>query len=175
MEKTIEKNKSQIYNSLYKNGYSNFKLDILEYCEDKHLVVKREQHYIDKIKPEYNILKFAGSRLGLIHSQFSKDLMKKNHTGKGKSISPDIISQRIITRSNGELTIVLNNNNGQSSSFISTRKAAEFIGVHHSYLAKSIKNNKFYLGRGFLVYKSFTCLDDIYSSEAYKVAKNKQR
>ena len=73
------------------------------------------------------------------------------------------------------------NNNGHSSSFISIRKAAEFIGVRrsylpkdgwgrYSYLAKSIINNKFYLGRGFLVYKSFTSLEDIYSSEAYKVA-----
>lgn len=144
----------------------------MEYCEDKDLVVKREQYYIDKIKPEYNILKFAGSRLGLIHSQISKDLMKKNSTLRGKIISPDIIAKRITTRSNGELTIVLNND-GSSSSFISMRKAAEFIGIHHSYLAKSMEKNKFYLGRGFLVYKSFTSLEDIYSSEEYKEAKNK--
>lgn len=44
--KTIETSKSKIYNALYKNGYSKFKLDILEYCEDKDLVVKREQYYI---------------------------------------------------------------------------------------------------------------------------------
>lgn len=61
----------------------------------------------------------------------------------------------------------------ESSSFISMRKAAEFIGIHHSYLAKSMEKNKFYLGRGFLVYKSFTSLEDIYSSEEYKEAKNK--
>jgi hypothetical protein len=50
--KIIEKSQSKIYNSLFKNGYSNFKLDILEYCEDKHLVVEREQYYIDIIKSE---------------------------------------------------------------------------------------------------------------------------
>lgn len=31
LEKITKKDKSKIYNSLFKNGYSNFKLEILEY------------------------------------------------------------------------------------------------------------------------------------------------
>jgi group I intron endonuclease len=42
-------------------------LDILEYC-DISTVIEREQYYLDKLKPEYNILKIAGSRLGCKHS-----------------------------------------------------------------------------------------------------------
>lgn len=43
-----------IYRALLKYGYSNFSLDILEYCEPD-LLIKREQYYVDLFKPEYNI------------------------------------------------------------------------------------------------------------------------
>jgi group I intron endonuclease len=49
-----------IHRALLKYGYSNFRLDILEYCVPNELI-KREQYYIDLIKPEYNILKKAGA------------------------------------------------------------------------------------------------------------------
>jgi group I intron endonuclease len=45
-----------IHRALLKYGYSNFSLDIIEYCGPNELI-KREQYYIDLIKPEYNILK----------------------------------------------------------------------------------------------------------------------
>lgn len=50
-------------------------MEILEYCESKD-VIKREQYYLDKFKPEYNILKIAGSRLGSQHTEATKDKMK---------------------------------------------------------------------------------------------------
>jgi group I intron endonuclease len=56
--------RSAIYSALLKHGYSNFGVDILEYCEPNKLIT-REQHYIDLLKPKYNICKTAGSRLGL--------------------------------------------------------------------------------------------------------------
>ncbi len=43
-----------IRRALLKYGYSNFSLDILEYCESDVLIT-REQYYIDLLKPEYNI------------------------------------------------------------------------------------------------------------------------
>ena len=54
------RNNSKIYRSLIKNGYSNFKLEILEYCE-VDILLEREQYYLDRFNPEYNILKIAGS------------------------------------------------------------------------------------------------------------------
>jgi len=57
-----------ICKALLKNGYSKFELKILEYCY-KTDVIKREQHYIDLLNPEYNILKIAGSTLGFRHSK----------------------------------------------------------------------------------------------------------
>lgn len=54
------KTKSLIYTAILKYDYSKFKLDILEYCDPAELLV-REQYYLDLLKPEYNILKIAGS------------------------------------------------------------------------------------------------------------------
>jgi group I intron endonuclease len=56
-----------IYKALQKHGYSNFSLEILEYCEPDQTVLK-EQEYIDLLKPEYNINPTAGSSLGYKHS-----------------------------------------------------------------------------------------------------------
>lgn len=58
---------SLIARALIKYGYSNFQLEILEYCEPSNCI-DREQYYIDLLKPEYNILKTAGSKLGSKHS-----------------------------------------------------------------------------------------------------------
>jgi len=44
-----------IYRAILKYGYSNFSIDILEYCEPA-LLKNREQYYIDLLKPEYNII-----------------------------------------------------------------------------------------------------------------------
>lgn len=60
------KNYSVIYSSLFKNGYSNFKLEILEYC-DSSIVRDRENYYIERLNPEFNILNNAGS--GYKHSE----------------------------------------------------------------------------------------------------------
>ena len=56
MKRILNKGSSGIYKALLKYGYKNFILDIVEYCEPSQLI-KREQYYIDKVKPEYNILK----------------------------------------------------------------------------------------------------------------------
>jgi DNA-binding protein Fis len=63
---------------------------------------------------------------------------------------------------------VVNNITGENKTFVSLRKAAEYLGINQSYLAKSIKEQKFYFGRDFLVYKSLTNLEEIIESEAYK-------
>jgi group I intron endonuclease len=45
-----------IYRALLKYGYSNFSLEILEYC-DINILREKEQYYIDLLRPEYNINK----------------------------------------------------------------------------------------------------------------------
>ena len=58
--KHISRNMMTINKALLKYGYSNFKLEILEYTTpDK--VFKSEQHFLDLLKPNYNMLKQAGT------------------------------------------------------------------------------------------------------------------
>jgi len=54
--------------ALFKYGYSNFSLEILEYCLVSDLL-KREDYYIKQLKPDYNILQEAGSSLGYKHTE----------------------------------------------------------------------------------------------------------
>jgi group I intron endonuclease len=61
----------RINRALVKYGYSNFSLTILEYCSISDLTM-REQYYFQKLEPQYNILKIAGSSLGFIHSAETK-------------------------------------------------------------------------------------------------------
>ncbi len=70
-----------IYKVLLAHGFVNFRLEILEYCKPSELI-KTEQHYIDLLKPEYNILKIAGSRLGAKHSEQVKAKIKAGALGR---------------------------------------------------------------------------------------------
>ena len=79
-----------INKALLKYGYSSFSLYILEYCDGstKENIIKREQYYIDLLKPEYNILKIAGSSLGFKHTEESLAKMigeKKSYVRKKRS------------------------------------------------------------------------------------------
>jgi len=69
-----------ISKALLKHGYSNFTFEILEYCEPSN-VIAREQHFIDLFKPEYNILKTAGSSFGYKHTEDTlAKLRARRHT-----------------------------------------------------------------------------------------------
>ena len=60
-----------ISRALIKYGYANFSVSILEYCDKSDLLVK-EQYYFDRLNPQYNILKIAGSSQGYKHTDESK-------------------------------------------------------------------------------------------------------
>ncbi len=75
-----------IYKALEKYGHANFNLKILEYCLVNDLMV-REQYYLDTLKPDYNILTYAGSSRGYRHTEASKELMSSSR--KEWSFSPD--------------------------------------------------------------------------------------
>lgn len=64
-----------------KYGYSEFRLEILEYC-NREDTIKREQYFLDYLKPEYNILKIAGSRLGFKVSDYTKTKISATLTGR---------------------------------------------------------------------------------------------
>nr|YP_010836061.1 hypothetical protein QLP54_mgp05 [Phyllosticta yuccae]WGC90076.1 hypothetical protein [Phyllosticta yuccae] len=84
--KHLIKNNMSIYKALLKYGHSKFSLEILEYC-DLNSVIEREQYYIDFFKPEYNILKVAGSPLGYKHTP--EAIKKLILLGTGRKISEE--------------------------------------------------------------------------------------
>ena len=79
---------SLICKALLKYGYKGFRLEILEYCPSS-IVLDREQFYIDKLNPEYNILKIAGSNLGYKHSEDSLKLM--SDASKSRNASEEVL------------------------------------------------------------------------------------
>jgi group I intron endonuclease len=47
---TSLKNIMLVYKAILAHGYSNFSLEILEYCEpDKIIILEREQYYLDLV------------------------------------------------------------------------------------------------------------------------------
>jgi hypothetical protein len=64
LENEVKKNNSRIYKDLIKNGYSEFRLEIIEYCESD-ILIEVEQYYLDTLKLEYNIKKKQGPYMDL--------------------------------------------------------------------------------------------------------------
>jgi group I intron endonuclease len=70
-----------IYKAISKYGLENFTLEILEYCS-KDTTIEKEQYYLDKLQPEYNLLKKAGSIFGFKHSLSSRKKMSELALGR---------------------------------------------------------------------------------------------
>lgn len=63
---TSKKGSKIVQNAVAKYGITNFAFVVLEFLENKkELILSREQYYIDYLQPVYNILKVAGSVIGL--------------------------------------------------------------------------------------------------------------
>lgn len=80
------------WNQLSKNKHCNkilqnsfnvgkvFSVRVIEECNCDKLI-EREQHYIDNLSPEYNILKIAGSCLGVKRSEATRNKISKSLLG----------------------------------------------------------------------------------------------
>ena len=123
LKSKIKKDNSLIYRALLKHGYSNFNLEILEYCS-KTSLINREQYYLDLLKPEYNICKIAGSMLGFKHSAKTLLKFKNRDTGTGYE------------------TMIINEEKNIKKTYSSLRTAAKSIGVSHTTLIRYYNKNK---------------------------------
>lgn len=96
--KHLYKSKTSIHLALLKYGYSNFSLEIIEYC-DINILLLREQYYIDLLIPEYNILQIAGSSLGYKHNQNTLNLFKnkRNVSEESKKLLSKAAIGRILS------------------------------------------------------------------------------
>jgi group I intron endonuclease len=74
-----------LQNAINKYNLQDFIFIVFEYCEPKDLI-SQEQFYLDALKPQYNILKTAGSSLGYKHTKESLIKMSITHQGYSHSI-----------------------------------------------------------------------------------------
>lgn len=157
---------SLISKALLKYGYVGFRLEILEYCPSS-LVLAREQFYLDKFKPEYNILKIAGSNLGYKHSEASLKLMSlasksrneleevlefKREVMLGRNFSKDHLDRMAKNNPFRVSIILFNTETGKREEFTSMTQAALFLGVHMTTVKRYLINNKPY--KGYMITKS---------------------
>jgi hypothetical protein len=112
-----------INKALLKYGYSEFKLEILEYCNPKELAI-REQYYMDHLYPEYNVLKTAYSSLGYKHTE--KTLVKIHSNLKRLNLSKSI------------KVVVTNLENNLSTEYASLTEAAKSLNTNKTLLKEYI-------------------------------------
>jgi len=102
--KRLNSSKMLINNALKKYGYSNFSLEILEYCSSSELL-ERENYYIKILKPEYNILKEARSSLGYKHSEealLKMSAIRKNLSDEARQNLSSAATGRILSEETKE-------------------------------------------------------------------------
>jgi len=136
-----------IYKAILKHGHSNFTLEIFEYCTPSE-AVKREQHYLDLFKPEYNILPTAGSSLGYKHTEetlakFRARVQTPEHKAKLKEHLASISASKEHSERSRKRMLKINELKGnpvevfdvktnKTSVYTSARQAAKAIGCVHS-------------------------------------------
>ena len=138
-----KRNNSAIYRAILKYGISEFRFEILEHCEAEYLL-EREQFYIDKLKPEYNILKFAGNRKGFFHSEATKELQRAAKLGV--VLSEETKLKMSTSNVKSVSVIVTNQQTNEVHEFSTMRKAAAFLGTSHSQITSYIKSKKLFRG-----------------------------
>nr|UYL26222.1 GIY-YIG endonuclease [Cordyceps militaris] len=144
LKSELLKNNSLIYKALLKYGYENFRLDILEFCDPKFILV-REQFYLDNLNLEYNTLKTAGSLLGFKHSNETKKKLSGSKLGK-----PFLgnIENSYSNRKSIKIE-VKNIYTNEILYFVSIRRTALFLDVHYSYISRCLTKD------GFCKYKDY--------------------
>lgn len=79
MNKGIHENK-HLQRSWEKYGEDCFYFSVLEICGPEDLL-GREQHHLEALLPEYNVLKNAGNHLGMKHSDETRRKMSEARMG----------------------------------------------------------------------------------------------
>jgi NUMOD1 domain len=126
--------------ALLKYGFSNFSLEILEYCNSED-TLKREQYYLDFLKPEYNIVGIAGSTLGYKHSEESLKKMRDF------ILSDEVMARKKLATKNATavkmIPILVNKTKtGDTQEYKSLSAASNALGVSKSAVSQALINNK---------------------------------
>ena len=133
--------------ALLKYGYSNFSLVILEYCKEEDVIVK-ENYYFKLLTPEYNILQFARSSKGYIHTEEAKKKMSAMRKLR-KQDSEDTRSKRSLSNPLNIKVEVTDIENNTTIVYHSMGEVARTLNVHPSAIHYNLNsvNRKPFKGR----------------------------
>ena len=121
-----------------KYGEDNFFFTIWEECEPDQLLI-REQYWMDRLKPEYNICKIAGSCLGRKDTEATK---------KKKSISRLGIKLSFETRKKMSVAATGRNHSVVTKNKMSLSHKGHIVSLEtREKLAIGAMGNKHFLGR----------------------------
>jgi group I intron endonuclease len=163
--------------AINKYNTQDFIFVIFEYC-DIEILISREQFYLDALSPEFNILKIAGSSLGLKHSKETLALMREakkgdkhpmfgrtgdkhpmfgilgeNHHFYGKNHTPETLTKLSLAKGGG-IIFVYDIQDTLVNTFSSARKAAEHFNSNHSTILKYVKNENLFRGKWRLTFSA---------------------
>lgn len=148
---TLEKKgNSYIIRSLLAHGHNAFTIKILEFIElasdltekeKKALIFSREQHYIDTLKPKYNINLIAGSNKGRIYDKKVRAKMSKAKKGlpshrKGSKHNLESLDLMVANSGRRKTVYVYNTEGVLWKKFLNIQKAALATGVSRKTIAK---------------------------------------
>ena len=153
---------AHLQNAYNKYGREAFDFEILETVDIddniKDKLLKREQFWIDNLKPEYNILLVAGSNLGYHHTDKTKKKISESTTGVKKSDEHakhirEGQSGRVLTEEHkAKLSEAAKHRKSPSNHAIisidgvlynSLKEASEATGVKYNTIQKRLKNPNF--------------------------------
>lgn len=156
----MSRSKSHVLSAILKYGYSKFSVEILEYCSPEECI-KREQHFIDLLKPSFNLKRKAGSSLGYKHGEETLTNMSKakkgetnpmygkNHSEETRARMSNIQKGRPRTEGSGKPTQkieVYDIKNNITKEFDSMSAAALALNIGQSTISKYLarKDQKFF-------------------------------
>jgi hypothetical protein len=137
---SLAKSNRPIDRALLKHGFSNFTLEILEYC-DKNNVIEREQYYMDTLKPQYNIVEIAGSTLGYKHTPESLAKMRDF------VLSIEVRDRKALSTANAtaarRIPILIENMETKvQQEYSSLIEAGSALGVSKALISQGLINNR---------------------------------
>ena len=119
-----------------KYGEENFEFSILEECEPiKEILLEKEQYYLNKLRPQYNILPIAGSPLGVVRSEEMR--LKMSIVASNRS---DETKERISNALMGHIV------SAETREKMSKALKGKNLGHHHSAEARE-KISKAHMGK----------------------------
>lgn len=138
--RSLAKSNRPLERALLKYGFSNFSLEILDYCNPED-AIKKEQYYMDKFKPDYNIVKIAGSTLGYKHTEESLKKMRDF------ILNVEVLTRKRLATKNATdarmLPILVSNiKTGDIQEYKSISEASNALKVTKSAVSQALTNKR---------------------------------